>query len=115
MKHKIIYGLNFLWTCFIAFSFSFCFAWIFLDITGHSKGYGYDLGSEKDVSIMLGCVELVIWLVLALPSNVYVFMKTWQKGKWYLLIPLVVYVALAVLCVVIMGGWSAYAKDVFNL
>ena len=52
MKNKILYCINFIWTSFVAFSFPICFTWIYLDITGHSKGYGYDLGSEKDISIM---------------------------------------------------------------
>lgn len=93
-----------------------CFGWIFLDITGHSKGYSYDLGSEKDVSIMLGCIELLIWLALALPSNIYVFRKTIGKGKAYLLIPIILYIALAVICVMLThGGWTSYANEVFNI
>lgn len=115
MKSKIIYCLNFLWTSFIAFSFPICFGFIFLDITGHSKGYGYDLGSEKDVSILIGCIELLIWLALAIPSNIYVFRKTMKKGKLYLLIPIVLYIALAIICVFITGGWSEYLKGVFNI
>jgi hypothetical protein len=116
MKSKIIYYLNFLWTSFVAFTFPICFGWIFLDITGHSKGYSYDLGSEKDVSIMLGCIELLIWLALALPSNIYVFRKTMGKGKAYLLIPIILYIALAVICVMLThGGWTSYANEVFNI
>ncbi len=115
MKNKIIYCLNFLWTSFIAFSFPICFGWIFLDITGHSKGYSYDLGPEKDISVMMGCIELIIWLALSLPSNIYVFLKTKKKGKIYLLIPVTLYIILAVLCICIMGGWSAYSKGIFNI
>lgn len=115
MKSKIIYCLNFLWTSFIAFSFPICFGFIFLDITGHSKGYGYDLGSEKDVSVLIGCIELLIWLALAIPSNIYVFRKTMKKGKLYLLIPIVLYIALAIICIFSMGGWSEYLKGVFNI
>ncbi len=115
MKSKIIYCLNFLWTSFIAFSFPICFGWIFLDITGHSKGYSYDLGSEKDVSILFGCIELMIWLVLALPSNIYVFQKTMKKGKLFLLIHIALYISLAIICIFITGGWSEYLKVVFNI
>lgn len=97
MKNKILYCINFIWTSFVAFSFPICFAWIYLDITGHSKGYGYDLGSEKDISIMVGCVELLFWLALALPSNIYIFRKTLKKGKAYLLIPIALYIILAVI------------------
>lgn len=115
MKSKIIYCLNFFWTSIIAFTFPICFGWIFLDITGHSKGYSYDLGSEKDVSIMLGCIELLIWLVLAVPSNIYIFLKTKKKGKQYLLIPIILYIILAVICIYLMGGWTEYLEGVFNI
>lgn len=115
MKSKVTYCINFLWTSFIAFSFPICFGWIFLDITGHSKGYSYDLGPEKDISIMLGCIELLIWIALSLPSNIYVFLKTKKKGNLYLLIPIALYITLAIICICLIGGWSAYLKGVFNI
>lgn len=115
MKSKIIYFMNFLWTSFIAFSFPICFALIFLDITGHAKGYGYDLGPEKDISFMVGCIELVIWLALSLPSNIYIFKKTTEKSKFKFFIPVILYIVLAVLCICIIGGWSVYSKEVFNI
>ena len=73
MISKIKYCLNLIWTSLLAYSFPICFELIYLDITGHSKGYGYDLGSEKDISIMSGCVELLIWLILAVPSTLIAF------------------------------------------
>ena len=74
------------------------------------------MGAEKDISIMLGCIELLIWLALSLPSNIYVFRKTLSKGKAYLLIPAILYIVLAVICVMIThGGWAPYAKEVFNI
>ncbi len=73
MKRKIIYCINLLWTSIIAFSFPICFELIFLDITGHSKGYSYDFCPEKDVSIMFGCIELLIWIVLSVTSIIYIF------------------------------------------
>ncbi len=115
MKNKVLYALNLLWSSFIAFSFPICFGLIFLDITGHSKGYGYDLGPEKDVGILLGCIKLLIWLALALPSNIYVFRKTMKKGKLYFLIPIALYISLAIICIIITGGWSEYSKGVFNI
>jgi len=71
MKSKIFYCINFLWTCFVAFTFPICFEGIYLCITGHSKGYDYNLGEEKDISILLGCIGLIIWFVLAAPSVSY--------------------------------------------
>lgn len=115
MKDKIIYFLNLIWTSVIAFSFSICFELIFLDITGHSKGYSYDLGSEKDISTLLGCIELVIWSILALPSIFYVFRKTKIKGIRYLFLITAVYLSLSLICIMIMGGFLSYLKEVFNI
>ncbi len=115
MKAKILYILNFLWTCLIAVTFPISFGWIYLDITGHAKGYSYDLGPEKEISILIGCIELIIWLALVLPSTIYVLRKTAAKGKRFLPIPLLLYLALALLCIWLMGGWGDYAKAVFNL
>ncbi len=115
MKDKVIYGLNFLWTSIVAFSFPICFELIYLDITGHSKGYGYDLGPDRSVSVFLGCIELLIWLMLALPSHIYIFRKTRRKGRFLFLAHTAWYIALAVLCVFVTGGWAVYLKDVFNL
>ena len=111
MKHKVIYTLHLLWSAFIAFSFPFCFAWIALDITGHSKGMDYDLGEEKSLSILIGCVELFIWLLLALPSQIYVFVRTKKKGRRYLAVIYAVFVLLAALSIILMGGWSDYLRN----
>ena len=110
MKSKIIYCLNFLWSSIIAFSFPVCLGCIFMDITGHSKGYGYDLGSEKDVSIMLGCIDLLIWLALAIPSNIYVFKKIKEKGTYYVIIPIIIFIMLFTLCIHLIGGWNEFTR-----
>lgn len=115
MKNKIIDCLIFLWTSLVAFSFPICFGWIFLDISGHAKGYGYNLGSEKDVSIILGFIELIIWLILAVPSNIFVFRQAAKRGKCCLLNVIIFYIILSVIAIFLMGGPSAYLKDVFNI
>lgn len=110
MKSKIIYCLNFLWTSFIAFSFPVCLGWIYQDITGHAKGFSYDLGPEKDISIFVGCVELIIWLILAIPSNIYIFKKTGKKNIYYIIIPVLIYILLSVLCIYFIGGWNEFER-----
>ena len=75
MKDKIIFAINALWSAIIAFSFPICLGIIYMDITGFAKGYDYDLGSEKSISIMFGVVELIIWLIFAIPSNIYILKK----------------------------------------
>ena len=75
MKKKIIFVINSLWSAIIAFTFPVCLGIIYMNITGHSKGYDYDLGSEKDISILLGIIELIVWLIFAIPSNVYILKR----------------------------------------
>ena len=65
---------------------------------------------------MIGCIELLIWLAIALPSNIYIVRKTLKKGKAYLLIPIALYIILAAISLMItFGGWSAFAKEIFYI
>ncbi|MBR6580994.1 MAG: hypothetical protein IKK66_06815 [Ruminococcus sp.] len=115
MKSKISYWLNLLWSCIVAFTFPICFGLIYLNLTGYAKGYSYNLGGEKDISVLLGVIELIIWLVFALPSNLYVFSKTKKNGRKYLYMLIALYVILAVGCIFLTGGFAAYTKGVFNI
>ena len=108
VKNKVIFCFNLVLAFIIAFSFPICFEWIYMDITGHSKGFDYDLGSEKSVSVMLGSIELIIWLLLAVPSNIYIFGRI--KRKAYKFVLAAVYVLLSVLCVFMIGGWGEFAE-----
>ena len=108
VKNKVIFFLNLVLALVIAFSFPICFQWIYLDITGHSKGFDYDLGSEKSVSVMVGAIELIIWLLLAVPSNIYIFGRIKRKTHKFALAA--VYVLLSVLCVFMIGGWGEFAE-----
>ncbi len=115
MKAKILYWLIFLWSCIIALTFPICFGLIYLNITGHANGYSYDLGSEKDISVLLGIIELIIWIAIAMPSGIYVFLKTIKKDKKYLLLLIALYLLLAIGGVFLVGGFAAYVKAVFNI
>lgn len=109
MKNKILFGLNFMWASFMAFAMPVCSGWIYMDITGHSKGYSYDLGDEKSISILVGFVELIIWLVLAVPSNIYLFRRVKKK-----IIPVIIFAGLFLLCVNLIGGWGEFGRF-FNI
>lgn len=110
MKDKIIFAINALWSAIIAFLFPVCLGIIYMDITGHSKGYAYDLGSEKSISIMFGVVELIIWLIFAIPSNVYILRKIVKKNKCLLFLYVVLWVILSAACIFLLGGWNEYIK-----
>lgn len=110
MKEKIILAINVLWSAIIAFSFPICLGIIYMDITGHSKGYGYDLGSEKSISIMLGFVEMIIWLIFAIPSNVYIIKKLAKNNKVLIFLYFVLFAILSGACIFLLGGWNEYIK-----
>lgn len=110
MKKKIIFAINALWSAIIAFSFPICLGIIYVDISGHSKGYDYDLGSEKSISIMFGVIELIIWLILAIPSNVYTLKKLAKKNKCLFILYFILFVILSGVCILLLGGWNEYIK-----
>lgn len=111
MKNKILSIINFLWCGVIAFTLPVCMGWIYMDITGYSKGYDYNLGDEKSISILSGCVELLIWLILSVPSGVCFFRKNNNKLK---IISVAVFAGLFLLCINFIGGWSEFGKF-FNI
>ncbi|MDE6102320.1 MAG: hypothetical protein K2F73_05030 [Ruminococcus sp.] len=112
MKSKILFGLSFLWSGFVAFTLPVCMGWIYMDITGHSKGYDYNLGDEKSISILMGIVELIIWLLFAVPSNIYLFRKINRKINVFVV--LTAFAGLFVLCVNLIGGWTEFGRC-FNI
>lgn len=110
MKDKIIFVINAVWSAILAFLFPIGLGIIYMDITGHSKGYAYDLGSEKSISIMFGVVELIIWLIFAIPSNVYILKKIVKKNKYLFFLYFILFVILSGVCIFLLGGWDEYIK-----
>ena len=66
-----------IWEAIIAYTAPMCIGLIYMDITGHSKGYAYDLGSEADISVAIGCVELIIT-----DSSVQYFCISQDESIW---------------------------------
>lgn len=110
LKKRIVFILNYLWTIVVAFLLPLCIAIIFMDITGHSKGYSYDLGPEKDVSIIIGFIELGLWIALSLPSIIYVINSLKGKNRYYYLITALIYILMAFVFIILIGGWNEYIK-----
>lgn len=110
IKEIIKLALACLWQSVIAFTMPFCMGLIYMDITGNSKGYGYDLGAEKDIYILFGIIELIIWLLLAVPCSIYVIKKLNTFGKKYVVIAVAVMIILFVSFVYMVGGWSEFAS-----
>ncbi len=58
---------------------------IYMYITGHGKGYAYDLGSEADISVFLGFVLLIPWLfAIFVCIPLFVFAVLFATGVYIL-------------------------------
>lgn len=109
LKSKICFILSYLWTSVMMFFAPICIGIIYMDITGHSKGYSYDLGPEKDISIGIGIFELIIWLALLIPPSISLFRKIHGK-KIFIVISLAWYVLLFITGVMFIGGWQEFGR-----
>lgn len=105
---KIKFGLACLWEAFISFTAPVCMGIIYMDITGHAKGYGYDLGSERDISVMIGIAELLVWLLLVLPCSIFVFREMHKYGKVFVLITVGMMALLFTGCIFVTGGFNEF-------
>lgn len=65
---------------------------IYMWITGHGKGYGYDLGSEAEISVFLGAIFLLLWLIVVLPVTVSLCRKCRRKKKAFTWLPLLAFI-----------------------
>ncbi|MBR5091113.1 MAG: hypothetical protein IK093_16935 [Ruminiclostridium sp.] len=111
---KIAFALCSLWTGITSFFAPIAWGMIFMDITGHGKGYDYDLGPEKDISVMFGFAELVIWTAVTLPALVFVMYTLYGKRKVLILIPIAVCICLFVCGIFFVGGFEKFLLF-FNL
>lgn len=75
----------------IGFLSPYWIGFIYLFITGHSKGYAYDLGSDKDISIMLGFVLLILWILALFPISIWLGKTLYHLHKRLLIIPILLF------------------------
>ena len=110
MKARIQFIFLSVWTAVVMFSLPLCIGSIYMDITGNSKGYDYNLGSETNIWIMMGIIELIIWGVLAIPSTVTICKKITCINKKYLILmgALMIFFFVGGIC--FMGGWHEFTR-----
>lgn len=82
---------------------------IYMNITGHGKGYGYDMGSEADIAVLLGIVLLVMWLAAILPVTVSLCKKGYYKKKSLVWLPFLVFAGFFAAGIFILG-WNEFIK-----
>ncbi|MBQ4522207.1 MAG: hypothetical protein IJA10_04570 [Lachnospiraceae bacterium] len=103
MMKKVKLVLAFLWESMIAFTAPFCIGLLYMDFTGHSKGYGYELGSERGLYVWFGFIELIIWILLSVPCGVYLFKQMRKIGLRAVWLTAGVMLLLFACCILLMG------------
>ncbi len=82
---------------------------IYMNITGHGKGYAYDMGSEADIAMLFGMVLLLLWLLAILPVTISLCKKGYYKKKILVCLPFLVFAGFFVVGIWILG-WNEFVK-----
>lgn len=104
---NIISLISIIWFLLISLASPLWVGMIYMWITGHSKGYGYDLGSEADISVFFGCILLLLWLLAILPVTIFLCKKCYRKKKSLTWLPLLAFAGLFVAGICLLG-WNEF-------
>lgn len=99
---KVKTAISTIWFFFVSISSPLWIGCIYMNITGHGKGYGYDMGSEADIAVFFGVVELFLWLLAILPVTFSLCKKCYHKKKFFVWLPFLAFVGLFVLGICIL-------------
>ncbi|GKX66186.1 hypothetical protein [Inconstantimicrobium mannanitabidum] len=100
---KVKLAIAFLWQGIIAFISPLWIGLIYMDITGHGKGYDYDLGSEVDIYIVEGIIALILWSIAILPVTMWLGLEFYEIKKRLATIPLLSFIILFVIGIAFIG------------
>ncbi len=100
---KVKLAVALIWHSIISFLSPICIGWIYMDITGNGKGYGYNLGAEKDIWIVSGIFELFLYIALLVPVMIWLTNYFKAINKWLIVIPYVIFAILFSACVALLG------------
>lgn len=101
--------LSVMWFVFISMISPIWIGLIYMNITGHGKGYGYDMGSEADIAVFIGFIELVLWIISFIPVLVSLCKRGYQYKKSFVYIPLLAFLLLFALGIFIVG-WNEFIQ-----
>lgn len=101
--------IGFIWLGIMGFLSPVWFGLIYMDITGHGKGFGYDMGSEAEVAVFFGVFELVVWLAVAAPVAVWLCRKCYGMRPLYVVFPVLTFI-LPFCTTVFAMGWGEFLR-----
>lgn len=101
--------ISIIWFLSVSLSSPLWIGCIYMNITGHGKGYAYDMGSEADIAVFLGVGLLLLWLAAILPVTISLCKKAYSKRKSLVCLPLLVFSGLFVMGICILG-WNEFIR-----
>lgn len=104
-KVKVV--ISAIWFMLVSLFSPVWIGFIYMNITGHGKGYAYDMGSEADIAVFLGVVSLLLWLAAVLPVTVSICKKVYNRKKSFAGLPILAFAVFfgAGVCVL---GWNDF-------
>lgn len=100
---KIKLGAASFWIILMGFISPIWIGATYMDITGHGKGYGYDMGSEADIAVFFGFIMLMIWLIAVIPVITWLCHKCYIFNKVFVLFPVIIFILCFITGVFIIG------------
>ena len=108
MRKKILFAVCSVWSAFFAFISPIIVGFIYMQITGHGKGYDYDLGPERDISVAFGAFSLLIWLSLIVPPMLYIMLRAMNRNKILIIIPICLWILIFISGIFFIGGFDQF-------
>lgn len=106
---KIKTAISIIWFLLISLSSPLWIGCIYMNITGHGKGYAYDMGSEADIAVFSGMILLLLWLLAILPAAVSLCKKCRRRRKSLVWLPFLVFAGFFVMGICMLG-WNEFLK-----
>lgn len=72
-------------------------------ITGHAKGYAYDMGQDAGVGMFFGYCLLLLWIAALFPNLILMSRKLYKHKKYLAFVPSIVFIVAFTIVVLIMG------------
>lgn len=89
---KIKFSISFLWITIIGVISPYWLGATYLSMIGQGKGYAYDMGAEAGVSIFLGVVMLLVWILTITPVMIWLCRRLFTINKVYAILPIAVFI-----------------------
>lgn len=101
--------ISIIWFWFVSLFSPIWIGCIYMNITGHSKGYAYDMGAEADIGVFLGVILLFLWLLAFLPVTISLCKKSSRIKKSFVWLPILAFAGLFAAGICILG-WNEFIK-----